>query len=341
MTELPPAGWYDDPTSPVQERWWDGEKWSEQTRRKVVEEYVHRPGELRRVSDYLGHAFGLIRERWDDFLLIAALGAILSALAALFLLRPIVDAIDVVNNEIVGFEFPQFGLLFLFVVVSILIFAAAAMAQYKIGWEAVTKEPGSWSSALNYGLTNMSRLIGWGMVAAVPLIFVLAVMVGIAVTNAGAGALAAIVLFVGLFWWFVVISFLPVALVALERGTNPISASLSLVNRRWWRIFGRLILIAIIVGLLGNVVGAIFAQLVGSSDFFGISFVTSPEGNSIDIVKDLGSPLDFFVSSLATILLSYVANVGTIAGSTSIAFDVMERPDGQEELAATPEIEPY
>ena len=341
MTELPPAGWYDDPTSPVQERWWDGEKWSEQTRRKVVEEYQHRPGELRRVSDYLGHAFGLIRDRWDDFLLIAAVGAILSSFAALFLLRPVVDAIDIVNNEVVGFEFAQFGLLFIFVVVSILIFAVAAMAQYKIAWDAATEASGSWSSALNYGLSNVSRLIGWGMVAALPLFFALAVLVGIAATNAGAAGLAAIILVIGLVWWFVVISFLPVALVALPRGSNPIGAALATVNRRWWRIFGRLFLIAIIVGLVGNVIGAILTQLVGSADFFGITFVTSPGSSEIEIVKDLGSPLDFFVGSLASLLLSYVTNVGTIVGSTSIAFDVMERPDDQDEFAAAPEIEPY
>lgn len=29
MSDLPPAGWYPDPTVPGQQRWWDGQRWSD------------------------------------------------------------------------------------------------------------------------------------------------------------------------------------------------------------------------------------------------------------------------------------------------------------------------
>jgi hypothetical protein len=36
MTEpqLPPAGWYSDPNAPAQQRWWDGERWTEHAQRE-------------------------------------------------------------------------------------------------------------------------------------------------------------------------------------------------------------------------------------------------------------------------------------------------------------------
>jgi len=326
VTNLPPAGWYDDPTSPGQERWWDGDKWSEQTRRKVVEEYRHRPGDLRRVSDFLGHSFGLIRERWDDFLLIAGLAGIAGAVAASLLLRPIVAAVDIVDNQVVGFEFTEFALLFFFVVVSILLFVVVAMAQHKIAWEAATGESGSWSSALAYGTANAARLIGWGMIAVMPLVAVAVVWIWVVAIGPGAAALSLLILVVGVAWWSIVLSFLPAALVVLPRGDNPIPAAFAVVRGRWWRIFGRLLLMSLIVGLVGQVVGAIFAQLVGTN-FFGIELIDNGDG-TIDIVKNLGGQLDFFVGSLATLLLSYATNIGQIAAAISIAHDVMPRPEG-------------
>lgn len=35
-----PAGWYPDPRDPSQDRYWDGERWSEQTRRRQGEGFV-------------------------------------------------------------------------------------------------------------------------------------------------------------------------------------------------------------------------------------------------------------------------------------------------------------
>ncbi|NND02679.1 MAG: DUF2510 domain-containing protein, partial [Acidimicrobiia bacterium] len=107
MTDLPPPGWYDDPTSPANERWWDGERWSEQTRRKATVEFQPRPGELRPVGEYLGHAFGMIRKRWDDFLLVTVVGSVLLGIVSIALIRPVVDAVDISIDEIRGFGSSQ------------------------------------------------------------------------------------------------------------------------------------------------------------------------------------------------------------------------------------------
>ncbi len=333
MTELPPAGWYDDPTSPVQERWWDGEKWSEQTRRKVVEENQHQPGDLRRISDFLGHTFGLIRARWDDFLLVGAIAAILTAIAAVGLLRPVVDAIDIVDDRVVGFEFSQFLWLFLFVVVAALIGAAVTLAQYRIAWEAAIDESGTWATTLLFGITNTPRLIAWGLLGVAPIILGFVTVVMLAPVDSFVSGLLVFALTAGFIWWLMVLVFLPVALVAIPRGANPIVSAMSVVKRRWWRIFGRILLLGIIVGLVMQVIGAIFAQIAGTN-LFGFELIDAGNGR-IDVVKNLGNPLEFLVGGLVFWLLSYVGNSGQVAGYASIAFDVMPRPETESQL------EPY
>lgn len=43
MTEAPPAGWYNDPTDPLQRRYWDGEKWTEHTAGRYAPPAVDQP----------------------------------------------------------------------------------------------------------------------------------------------------------------------------------------------------------------------------------------------------------------------------------------------------------
>ncbi len=325
MTDLPPAGWYDDPTSPLQERWWDGEKWSEQTRRKVTQEYQFRFGELRRVSDFLGHAFNLIRARWDDFLLIAAVGALLTAVAAAALVYPIIDAIEIVDNQIIGFEASHFVMLVGFFVVAVIVLAAAAMAMYRTSWSAASDQGGGWTDAIQYGIAAAPRLLGWGLLAVLPILGGIALAVLLARVGAFVAFLGVFGFLIGVAWWSIVISLLPAALVVQPRGTNPFRPAIATVTGRWWRIFGRLLLIGLIAGLIVQVISAIAFQLVGGS-FFGLDFVERGPGD-FEIVKSLRGQLDFFVSSLAATLMSYISYVPQFTGVTSIAYDVMPRPD--------------
>lgn len=326
MTDLPPAGWYDDPTSPVQERWWDGERWSEQTRRKATQDYEPRPGELRPVGDYLGHAFSLMRARWDEYLLVCVVGGVLLAIASLLLVRPIIDALTFTDREIIGFGGAQLRLLGGYVVVAIVVAAAMTMALYRITWAAAQDEPSTWSEALQYGVAGTPRLIGWGIFAAAPLLVLFAVAIGVARAGAGVAVLLFFVAIVAAAWWAVVVSFLPVALVAQPSGTNPLVVGFATVRGRWWRVFGRVLLMGLIAGLIVQVVSAILGQFVGAA-VFGIEIVDAGNGQ-LDIQKDLGTPLQFFLGSLVFVFMSLVGNVATYAGVTSMAVDVMPRADG-------------
>lgn len=335
MTDLPPPGWYDDPTAPGNERWWDGERWSEQVRRKATVEYQARPGELRPVGEYLGHAFGMIRKRWDDFLLVTVIGSILLAIISIALVRPVVDSLDFSIDEIRGFGATQATQLIAFFVLFMIVALGLSMAHYRIAWSAATEERIGWATALQYGIATTPRLVGWVIVASLPIILGSFVFVMIANAVGGLGAIIGIALFVAIAWWAIVVTFVPIAIVIQPRGANPIRSSIDTVKGKWWRIFGRLLVMGLIAGLVVNVVSAILGQVVGTS-LFGIELVLDERGD-IEIVKDLGNGLEFFLAGLVFIFMSFVGNIATFCGVTSIAHDAMPGASSQTDASGASE----
>lgn len=334
MTDLPPPGWYDDPTSPVNERWWDGERWSEQTRRKALQEYEPRPGELRPVGEYLGHAFGMIRKRWDDFLLVTVIGSVLLAVISLALVRPVVDALDFSANEISGFGSTQAAQLIAFTVLFMIVAMGLSMAHYRIAWSAAVDEEIGWATAFQYGVASTPRLLGWTLLAGLPVIVGIVVFAA-SLFGGGAFALVGLAVMVAIAWWAIVVTFIPIALVALPRGTNPISAGYGTVKGKWWRTFGRLLVMGLIAGLVVNVISAILGQVVGSA-LFGIDFVVEDNGD-VEIVKNLGNGLEFFLGSLVFIFMSFLGNIATFCGVTSMAYDAMPEAAPQADISGASE----
>lgn len=323
MTNLPPPGWYDDPTSPVQDRWWDGERWSEQVRRKAAPTDEHVQGELRDISGFLSHAFGLIRARWDDFLLVAVVAAILMALFSVAFVRPAIDAVEFDGGNIVGWGAAQTWQIVIFVVAGFAIYTVTSMAQYRLAWDAAIDKKSNWSGALLFGVGAAPRFIGWALVGTLPLLGALALLVVMARVAGPIAVLGFFAFFAGAIWWAIVLTFIPAALVVQGARANPIRGAWSVVRRRWWKVFGRVLLIQFIVGLVVQVAGALLAQVAGNN-LFGLTLVDAGN-NQIEITKDLGSPLDFFVTSAVFLALSLAANIGQVVGVTSISHDVMER----------------
>lgn len=332
MNQLPPPGWYDDPTSPVHERWWNGEQWSEQTRRKAKEPPRTEPGQLSKIGDLLSTTFNLIGSRWDDLLMVAVVAGVLQALAALLLMRPIAAAIEVGGDlndrlEVSGWGALQTTQLIGFFLTMVAITFLAMLAHYRICWEGATEQESSWSAALSFGMANLARLIGWGIVAFLPVLGGL-IFIVILADLAGVPALVIVVLLAGtgaLVWWGVTMSFIPVSIAAQPAGTNPIRSSLAMVKRRWWKLFGRIILLSLIGGLVSGSVGAILGRFTGN-DFFGFVFTEVGNGN-VEITKDLDGPVGFFLSNAVLFISSITFTVLGIAGIAAIAFEVWRRPE--------------
>ncbi|MDX1418146.1 MAG: hypothetical protein R3293_28360, partial [Candidatus Promineifilaceae bacterium] len=111
--------------------------------------------------------------------------------------------------------------------------------------------PGSWSGALQFATANAARTIGWGLAAFLPLAIGFGVAYLLAVSGATGFAFIAFFLWsLVTFWWAIAMSFLPMAIVVQPPGANPIRGALAGVRGRWWRIFGRLLLMGLIALLI-------------------------------------------------------------------------------------------
>jgi hypothetical protein len=326
MSDLPPPGWYDDPTSPVQERWWDGERWSEQSRRKVIQEKPRAPGQLRDAGDFLGHSFRLIGARWDELLLLSVAAGLLLAVAATALVRPVISEIDVVSGEILGGKAVHLFWLAAFVALAFAISLAAAMGLYRLTWDAAGDRQTGWAGAVRYGVASAPRLFGWMVVGVLPMLGLGIAFALVAAAAEGLSVLLGIAVLGALIWWAVVLGFVPVALVVRE-GENPIRVALAVVKGRWWKVFGRLLLMTIVAGLILNVVGAIISRLLGGS-VFGLEIIDRGNGD-LDLVKNLTGHLEFFLTNAVLLSYSMASNVPYIAGITSVAGDAMLPPGAE------------
>ncbi|MCP3975051.1 MAG: DUF2510 domain-containing protein [bacterium] len=333
MSELPPPGWYDDPTSPVFERWWDGQQWSEQTRRKMAEPPRTQPGQLSKIGDLLSDTFNLIGSRWEDLLMVAVVAGFLQALAAVLLMSPVAAAIEVGDLgdrlDIEGWGAVQTTQVVGFFFIMITITLVATLAHYRICWKAANEEESSWSAAFAFGSANLGRLIGWGIIGVIPVIGGFVLLVILLATAEGFGILLGIVGLIAMIWWGVVLGFIPVSIAALPAGTNPISSSLAIVKGRWWKLFGRIVLLSLMGGLVSGAVGAILGRFTGDS-LFGFQLIDLGNGN-VEITKDLDGPVGFFISQAVLFTSSIAFTVLQIAGVATIAYEVWRRADPEPE----------
>jgi hypothetical protein len=323
MSDLPPPGWYDDPTDPTQERWWDGTMWSDQTRRRSGEVISHQPGELRSIGDFVNHTATLLRARWDDFLLVAVIAGVMIGMAGVALLRPILQGVDIINEEFVGWQASYAYQLGAFTVVAGVASLVTVLACFRLAWGAATNVEEGWATAIQYAIVSSLRFLGWVIVGLLP--FVASVFAFVAFARAGIGILG-LALFVGLVWWSLVVSFIPVTFVSQPRHTNPIRAAFAIVKGRWWRILGRLMLISFFAGLVFQVISVILSQVLGIN-FIGFEFVETGTGQ-FEIVKDLDDALPFFIGFLVMSILSMGSTVAQAAAATAIADDLSDLDAG-------------
>ncbi|NND02970.1 MAG: DUF2510 domain-containing protein [Acidimicrobiia bacterium] len=269
---LPPANWYDDPTDPTMERWWDGEKWTEH-RRPAVPAYAggaasHQAGELRPVGDMIGHAFSLIRARLGGIIGVGVIAAVAIAIAyGVFILAAFGLAFETNAGELFETNTDAIVLLvFLFVVAGVLS-VASFLATTTLLWDAAVGRKRSWGAAFGNGFRRMFPFLGWIILGSLPIyaliLFAFAIGGG---TEGGAIGFIFVVFMIPWIYWSVVLYFVPVTVVR-ETGDNALVASFQLVKGRWWRIFGRMLvwgLVMIGVGIGLGIVFSLVAAAVGS-----------------------------------------------------------------------------
>ena len=326
MSALPPAGWYDDPEHPGYLRYWDGSVWTDH---RAPAGGTSGTQGLTEIGALLSGAFRLL---WARKVPLAIMGAIVLVVFGIVggLLAWAVNDLVYVDGDWQGVYGDRFALVSIAAVVAILVgLAVFTGVVHQLYWARFGIEHTA-ASSLNEALKITPRVMLWGL--AVIGLFIAAIMalVILGLISPVLAVLAGLAFIPFSVWAWVKLSFFLVALVAPVPGQNPIKSSASVsANGRFWAVFGRLALVAIISGAIAYVAGIPFGAAAGG-DFDDI-VVTDGAGEILyfhvgDFLGELG-----FSGGLIVLLSAIPQALGsllTVAGSTWIYADVNGRVGG-------------
>ena len=155
--------------------------------------------------------------------------------------------------------------------VTILAAAISTAVIYRVVGSAYLGNPASWKEAVRGGFRKAPSVLwvtilpifGYAVIIAVPVVLI----VLIAAHSAGLGVLVGFLLGVPALCalvWFWVVSQLAIPSLMLEnyKGTKALLRGARLVRHLWWRSFGCMLLVSIIVGVLSGVVAAVILGLL-------------------------------------------------------------------------------
>lgn len=307
MTGLPPAGWYEDPTDSSSQRWWDGDQWTEHRRPALAAPEVRPSGDMRLLGDMMGHAFELLRARAGGIigLSLVATVPIVAMFALVFVaVASVTFDFDSSGPSVDGGGIALFYLVLLFAVVGLL---AAFLGVITLLWDAAIGRERSWVEALGNGFRRLFPFLGWMLLGIAPGIVVFLLLIAmVASTSDNTGGLLSLLIVVPWAYWSIVLYFVPV-MVVRQSGANPIGEAWNIVKGRWWRIFGRLFVWGLLMGLL-----AIGVVLVGSLLARGLG--------------DLGDGLVGLVIGIVFVGGYFLAYALQTAPVVSIAYDLVGTP---------------
>jgi len=277
VTEHAPAGWYDDPQSPGRMRYFDGELWTN---------HFHKPGELPDVGNWLNNTFTGLLSNWPGAVGIALATSLVGNLVLWISARGLVDTLAWTDGELVGFDTGT-GLGVFAVVVFMLLWQALGwMALNRFLQRAHCQAQPTVAEAAARALKRLPKYVGVILGLAVVAMVIFFVLVVISLVSP---VLALIVILAGVLvavWVFIKLTFLSAAIVAAPAGTSAIRTSAHVSAGRFWAVFGRVVLLTIVVGVGSSIIGAIIGAVTGvgsvvDADVLGDIVVTT--GDQVEI----------------------------------------------------------
>lgn len=334
MTGLPPAGWYDDPEYPDHLRYWSGAAWTDHRAPKQPAAPATASA-LSDVGSWLGQTFELPLRRWQPIGVLLGVGIAVIWVMTIGLVE-IWDDLVYVEGDWSGFSWSRVWL-------SVLVVLAAAMAsiviyltQIRIVHDARLGLHPSLGEAVSAAVGALPRTIGWGLLlvaAVLAVALLLAILGAIAAPLAVVAVVAAIALVI-LAW--VKLSFVGVAFVVPVPGRNPIQASVEVSRDRFWAVFGRLLLLSLVVFGISLGVGIVSAPFDASVDVDAfddhIVTVERADGTEELLFLDVGGVLDAAgltgIWSIVGAIPTAVTSLITLSGIAILYAETFQRrPD--------------
>ena len=333
----PPAGWHPDPYRPGYDRYWNGLEWVEQWRPSPgaapMPPGTTNPNGLPDIAGWLGRAFNRAFLRWRSATLLGLVASVLPTLlftvSAAYLVD---DLIITTNGSVVGWSNSRIPLAVAMAAVALAILSIGSLAMQSLMLRTVDQEPdpsnpigrggspvGRATAALTDGLRCLPRAIGWIAILVLGFAAFVVVYGILVVVTGGAFLLTLFILIPAGIWLAIRWSFVVVAIV--DAPGNPFARSSAVVQSRWWAVFGRLLLLGIITGVISSSINAATNGTAGSGAFSDNLFEIDANGNLTNdiVVGDFvsTSPLFVVLTVLGSLLVNLVTAV-TLAGTAEL-----------------------
>lgn len=219
------------------------------------------------VGDWIKRSFAMTFERFTPLLMLFLPQLVLGALAYLAFHQSLANAfVDLDSGAFQGFNsglLAAAGLLYLILMV---VGAVLSLAGHHSLYAGHVGQPATAGQSFSAGLRSFPRYLGVMLLINLAMFVALgligAIFVGlIALTGESAAGLAVLffILFyfgflIGMIWLSVKLGFIAVGSTVIPKGTSVIKTSWNLTRGNFWAIFGRQLLLGLILGMIGMVV---------------------------------------------------------------------------------------
>lgn len=308
------AGWYPDPHQPARLRYWDGNEWTEH--------YHQGDGKLPDIGKWLSSTFSAIGAYGIPALGLAfGASLVLNLITALGLSWAVGD-LAIINEELVGDVTPPIVRAGVMILIVTLIQGVVWMAINRFMQRAHLHAEPSIGEAIQRAIIRLPRMIGVYLLLAVGFGVIFGVFVAVVFMGSGSPGVV-ILLFFALMpfmvWAGVKVSFVSAAVVAAPSSENAIKASASVSKGRWWGVFGRILLLSLMVGLVSGALSGALGGLGSPIDQDALNDIIVGTGNNISVrnfrfdefLPDTGSLIPYLlISSVLNALTGLVTTSG-------------------------------
>lgn len=319
---LPAAGWYPDPHRPGIQRWWNGRDWE-----TAWDDFSAGDG-LPGVGAWLAAAFTTALARWRATAMISFLTTVPSSVLFGIAIERLTDGVVFDGDRITGWTNDRLTVAIPLMLVGIFFTVVASIGITVLMLRTIDGEqPGSdtssefrlgWSAILQ-AVRVLPRMIGWWLVLSAAIAGLAVVVAGLMVLVLPLGVIALLVLIPFAIYMGIRLAFVGHSIV--DRPGQPFTRSIEVTRGRWWGVFGRLLLLGVIVWITSASLQAVSNAANGTGQGFGQNQFEINSDGSFDRLdlSELVPAMTLWSVIVSAIIAMTIAVLATSAASAGLA----------------------